>query len=165
MTAFGKVKFELYVCKEGQTGHVSVERRGTRLTDDIGTVADLEHSPWTEGAIEGVVMFKALSPNPATRKGIFPDEKFAEFVKAVKSIEGSVAAKLKLIQKGREQELSRKVFRQLEEAFAAVFEQLPPDYEWFDTQPGGRIRTKGKRDGRVAPSTSATPSSIHDWHS
>ena len=83
-----------------------------------------------------------LSPSPATRKGIFPDEKLPEFVKAVKSIEGSLAAKLKLIQESREQELSRKVFRQLEEAFAAVFDQLPPEYDWFETQPGGRITTK-----------------------
>ncbi len=143
--AGSKVRFELYVTAERRDGRVGVARRGTRLVDDVCQLEELNHEPWDTGQIQGLIHFDLLATAPASRKGIIPDARLREFMNAVRYIEGSVSARLKQIEKDTEEDLGRRMRRQIQEAFASVLDELTEEYSWFDGAKGGPL--PGSRGG------------------
>lgn len=141
----GRVKFELYVAGEGTEARVAVVRRGTRVLDDMGDIEELAHEPWNTGRLEGLVHFDLLTPAPASRKGIVPDESLRRFIDTVSRVEPAVRAFLEGIEKEKDEELGRTLVREVQEVFASVVNELAADYNWFDGQKGGPL--PGTRSG------------------
>ncbi|MBD3235952.1 MAG: hypothetical protein GF330_04555 [Candidatus Eisenbacteria bacterium] len=142
----GTVRFELYVMADRRDGRVGVARRGTRLLDDVCQLEELNHAPWDTGQMQGLIHFDRLTTAPASRRGIIPDANLEEFLKTVRFIEDSVSARLKELEKTKEEEIGRKLVRQIQEAFASVLDELTEEYSWFDGGKGGSLpgSTRGK---------------------
>jgi len=144
----GKVRFELFVAADRRDGRVGVARRGTRLIDDLCQIEELNHEPWDTGQLQGLIHCDQLTTAPASRKGIIPDKSFQDFMKAVQYVEPSVSAQLEQIEKAQDEEMSRQLVRQIQEAFASVLNELTEEYSWFDGQKGGPL--PGARESRPA---------------
>lgn len=137
-TPSGYIHFKLYITQEGDSGKVAVYRRGTKVLDDVSSIPNLERMPWLGNMVEGSIDSRFINVSPATRRGIVPDEKLAEFISAVKSIEPIVNDEIKKTQKRREEKLGREIIKSLQKAFADVMRDLSSEYSWFDTRkPGG----------------------------
>jgi len=143
-TISGNIHFKLYITQEGDIGNVSVYRRGTKILDNIASIPDLDHHPWTSEMVEGFVDSRFLNVSPATRRGIVPDEKLSEFIRSVKSIESLVNEEIKKAEARREEKLSQETIKSLQEAFADVMRDLPNEYNWFDIKKGGIIPGSGR---------------------
>ena len=90
----GVLLVELYFrdgAGEGDGG-VAVCKDGTRVLKDITELEQFQHSPWSDGRLEGVLDFAALTLAPGTRQGIVPDEKLTEFIQAVEMLEVEIDA-------------------------------------------------------------------------
>jgi hypothetical protein len=135
----GRVRFELYLTGDGVEGRIGVSRRGTRVLDDLCHLEEFDHEPWNLGRIEGLIQYDLLTPAPASRKAIVPDGHLAEFIKTVVGIEPSVSRFIKEVEQARDEELDRELHREIQEAFAAVLEDLTTDYTWFGNRPGGPL--------------------------
>jgi len=148
MTPSGNIQFKLFIVQEGESGRVSVLRRGTKIVDDISMLPELNHHPWVSGMLEGDIDDRFLKISPATRRGIIPDQYYSEFIKAVSSIEQIVIYEIEKVEARREEKLSRDLVKSLQEAFAHIMNDLPEDYDWFDVKKGSGVKGKIKRKPR-----------------
>lgn len=147
MTPSGNIQFKLFVVQEGESGRVSVLRRGTRIVDDVAMLQELDHYPWSSGMVEGDIDDRFLNISPATRKGIIPDQYYSEFLGAVLSIEKEVVQEIKKAEAIREEKLSRDLLKSLQEAFAEIMQDLE-DYDWFEVESAPGVKGKPRRKGR-----------------
>ncbi|MCH7728034.1 MAG: ATP-binding protein [Planctomycetes bacterium] len=139
-THFGELAVELYVRLAESRGeaHVAICKDGTRVLPRITDLIPFQHSPWTDGRLEGVLDFPALSLAPGTRSGIVPDEHMDAFVAAVRSLEPTVIAAMESLDQAESDKASRQILRQLQRAFVAALRVLPAhDYNFFDLPENG----------------------------
>ncbi|HEY2252099.1 MAG TPA: hypothetical protein VGH74_13595, partial [Planctomycetaceae bacterium] len=134
-TPFGDVKVELYFSPESESGEraVAVCKDGTRVLRDIAELEQFQHSPWTDGRVEGVLDFGAFSLSPGTRSGIVPDERLTAFCEAVQAIEPEILAELSRRDQAESSRASRDILRQVHRAFVTALRDLPSnEYLFFD---------------------------------
>ena len=134
-TPFGDVKVELYFSPESESGErgVAVCKDGTRVLRDIAELEQFQHSPWTDGRVEGVLDFGAFSLAPGTRSGIVPDERLTAFCDAVHAIEPEILAELSRRDQAESSRASRDILRQVHRAFVSALRELPSnEYMFFD---------------------------------
>ncbi len=139
-THFGELAVELYVRLAESRGeaHVAICKDGTRVLQRITDLIPFQHSPWTDGRLEGVLDFSALNLAPGTRNGIVPNERMDVFVAAVRSLEPTVLAAIESIDQAESDKASRQILRQLRRAFVAALRVLPAhDYIFFDIPEDG----------------------------
>ena len=118
---------------------MSVFRRGTKVLDDITTIDELNHEPWSNPMLEGHIDSRFINVSPTTRRGVLPDKYLEEMMRALKSKEKDILEALKEASKKREKELSRDIIKVLRDAFSEVMGELPEEYEWFDVKGLGGI--------------------------
>ncbi len=133
-TPSGNIKLKLFIAQQGETGKVSIYRRGTKVIDDISEIEELNHEPWNNPLLEGFIDDRFINVPPATRKGVLPDEKFRELIEAIVSIENSISEILKKAEQEREQELSRDIIKTLRDTFNNIMRDLSDEYNWFGTR-------------------------------
>lgn len=143
----GNINFKLYVAQQGEEGKVSVYRRGTKIIDDITEIQEFNHDPWNNPLLEGMIDNRFINVPPGTRKGIVPDERFAEFIRAVKSQERQINEILDKTLHQREQEMSRDIIKSLRDAFQDIMDDLPNEYSWFNTKGDLNIMKPGTVPG------------------
>ncbi len=134
-TPFGDVKVELYFTPESESGErgVAVCKDGTRVLRDISELEQFQHSPWTDGRLEGVLDFGAFSLAPGTRSGIVPDERLITFCDAVQALEPAILAELSRRDQAESSRASRDILRQVHRAFVSALRELPVnEYMFFD---------------------------------
>src|SRR4029077_8756276 len=134
-TPFGDLKVELYFSPESDSGErgVAVCKDGTRVLRDIAELEQFQHSPWTDGRLEGVLDFGAFSLSPGTRSGIVPDEGFSAFCEAVHAIEPEILADISRRDQAESSRASRDILRQVHKAFVSALRDLPSnEYMFFD---------------------------------
>jgi len=132
----GNISFKLYIAQQGEEGKISIYRRGTKVIDNITEIQELNHEPWNNMLLEGIIDSRFINVPPATRKGIVPDEYLAELIEAVKSQEKQLIEILKEAVKKREQELSKDIIKTLIDIFNDIMHELPDEYNWFGTKDG-----------------------------
>jgi hypothetical protein len=106
---------------------VAVYAAGTLVADgfdELGAL-DLDHPPWTDPRLSGVVEFPALHVAPGSRRGIVPDEAAGLFARALAGAEPALLALLESYERSRTQELDREVVRDLQRLFRDFFRQRP----------------------------------------
>ncbi len=144
-TPFGDVAVELYFSPESESGErgVAVCKDGTRVLRDIAELEQFQHSPWTDGRLEGVLDFGAFSLSPGTRSGIVPDERLTAFCEAVQAIEPEILAELSRRDQAESSRASRDILRQVHKAFVSALRDLPSnEYLFFDIPDAKPLPTK-----------------------
>jgi len=147
-TPTGNIHIRLFVTQQGDKGKVSIYRHGTKVIDDITEIHELNHEPWSTGHLEGMIDSRFINVPPATRKGIVPDEHFAELIEAISSLENQLKDIIEKALEKREQEMSRDLIKSLRDAFQDIMQDLPNEYNWFNTKgininrPGSQTKDK-----------------------
>lgn len=151
-TPDGNITFKLFIAQHGDEGKVSIYRRGTKVIDDVSEIPELNHEPWNNQLLKGMIDSRFINVPPGTRKGIVPDVKLEYLINATESIEKIVINEIKKAEVLREKALSRDIIKTLRDAFSEVVQELSEDYSWFDTESGQGI--PGKRpQGGTRPGT------------
>jgi len=125
------VQLELYLHGDGEEpaapGGVAVYAAGTLVAEGFHELAalDLDHDPWTDPRLAGLVDFPALRVAPGSRRGIIPDEAAGLFSQALRDAERTVSALLESFERRRAQELDREMVRDLQRLFRDFFRHRP----------------------------------------
>lgn len=143
-TASGNIDFRLFVSQEGEHGRVCVYRRGTRVLDDITSIPELDHSPWNNEMLEGMIDSRFINISPASRRTIVPDSGLSELIEASRSVEPLIESELEKVKKQREEKLGRDLLKKLQETFNQAMRDLAAEYTWFGGKKGGRIPGTGE---------------------
>jgi hypothetical protein len=106
---------------------VAVYAAGTLAAEGFHELAalDLDHDPWTDPRLSGLVDFPALRVAPGSRRGIVPDEAAGLFAQALRSAERTVRALLESYERRRAKELDRDLVRDLQRLFRDFFRHRP----------------------------------------
>ena len=146
-TPSGNILFRLFIAQEKESGNVSLYRRGTRVIDDICSIPELDHSPWNNEMLEGMIDSRFITISPASRRGVVPDTKLTELIDAAKTVEKNVEKVLDNAKKQREEKLGRDIIKELQDIFADAMSELD-EYNWFGSKRigpipgGGPIKTR-----------------------
>ena len=142
-TPSGHVRPQLYIAQQGESGCVSVIRQNTEIMGNITEIDELNRPPWNNPLLEGRIVDNHLS-TPPTRKGIVVDTHFAEFLTALKSIEGILMEELKEIEGRRKEHITRQMQSELKTTLIGIMPDLPKEYSWFDKK--GKHHIGGKEN-------------------
>ena len=125
------IQLELYLRGDGEEpaapGGVAIYSAGTLVAETFHALAalDLDHDPWTDPRLGGLVDFPALRVAPGSRRGIIPDEAAGRFAQALRDAERTVSALLESYERRRAQELDREMVRDLQRLFRDFFRHRP----------------------------------------
>jgi hypothetical protein len=135
-------------------GRVRLGCAGAVVLDDLASLPELAHPPWTDERLVGVVDFPHLEVAPGSRRGIVPNAAASALIDALVAIEPVVAARLEERSNAEAASLSEDMHRQLARLFTRVT-NFVPHLEWFPVS---------KRSGTVddAPSSGSAVSSPSD---
>jgi hypothetical protein len=154
-TPHGDAYAELYLAEPSDGARVALTRAGTRVIEDIASLPELEHDPWTSRYVQGLIDAPFLNLTPGTRSGIIRDERYAALLGALEPMEAKVRGLIEEQQRAEEEQASQQSMRAIQRAFHEALLALPrEEYDWFDIQ--GRARREGRAggtsgDGTVAP--------------
>ncbi|HVT58524.1 MAG TPA: ATP-binding protein [Thermoanaerobaculia bacterium] len=124
------IQLELYLRGDGEeetAGGVAVYAAGTLAAEGFHELAalGLDHDPWTDRRLGGLVDFPALRVAPGSRRGIVPDEAAGLFAQALGRAERTLRAVLESYERRRAQELDRGLVRDLQRLFRDFFRHRP----------------------------------------
>ncbi len=155
------VRLEIYLGSEndGQDGAhgIAVYAAGTLAAPsfhDLGAL-DLDHEPWTDARLTGLVDFPDFQVAPGSRRGIVVDEAAEAFAQAMRSLEPLLRGILEHLDRQRAEELDRNMIRDLQRAFRDFYRQRPR-YELLPLQDpkapgrGGEGAGGGSGEGSAA---------------
>jgi hypothetical protein len=134
-TEYGPLRVELYFRDgvDGPSEGIAVCKDGTRVLRNLTELDALQHAPWSEGGLEGVLDYPAFELAPGTRCGIVPDNRLSAFIAAAQRLEPIVTELLETRQNARAEKASGQILRQLKKAFTSALRELPPsEYLFFD---------------------------------
>ena len=122
--------------------------------DELGALG-LDHPPWTDSRLSGMVDFPALQVAPGSRRGVVPDRAAFAFAAALRGLEPILSALLARHESQRVEDLDKAVVRDLQAAFRDLYRQLPryallPVGEREDAAagpPGDGVAARGEGDG------------------
>src|SRR5579864_8413509 len=158
------VQLELYLRGDGEEPAapegVAVYSAGTLVAETFHELAalDLDHDPWTDPRLCGLVDFPALRVAPGSRRGIIPDDAAGLFAQALRDAERTISALLESFERRRAQELDREMVRDLQRLFRDFFRHRPryaalPVEERDEGQAAG----KEANEGMPAPAPEPLP--------
>jgi hypothetical protein len=138
-TPFGDAYAELYLAEPNEAARVALTRLGTRVLEDLRTLAGLNHEPWTSSYLQGLVDAPFLNLTPGTRTGIIQDARYAALVEALAPLEEALRALIAEQRRAEEEQASQQALRAIQKAFHEAILALPPEeYDWFEIK--GRAR-------------------------
>lgn len=154
-TSHGEAYAELYLAEPADNSRVALTRAGTRVLEDLSTLPDLDHAPWSSRYLQGLIDAPFLNLTPGTRNAIVQDERYAGLVAALKPLETHVNSLIEEQRRAEEEQASRQSLRAIQRAFQEALLALPPEeYDWFDVQ--GRATREwgaGNRGGNDSAQT------------
>jgi hypothetical protein len=134
-TAFGDAYAELYLAEPADSCRVALTRAGTRVLEDLATLAGLEHAPWSSRYLQGLIDVPFLNLTPSTRSGIIHDERYAALCEALQPLKAHLNGLIEAQQRAEEEQASQQSLRAIQRAFREALLALPPEeYDWFDIQ-------------------------------
>ncbi|MGH9380496.1 MAG: ATP-binding protein [Thermoanaerobaculia bacterium] len=125
------IRLEIYFAggngDDADTAPLAVYAGGTLVAESFTELAtfDLDHPPWTDSRLTGLVDFPALQVAPGTRRGIVPDAVAGDFAVALRGAEEALAARLEEFEQRRAEELDRTLIKSLQRAFRGFYQQRP----------------------------------------
>ena len=155
-TRHGDVYVELYWAEPSAENRVGLYRAGTRVLESLTAMDDLQRPPWTSGHLQGAIDAPFLNLTPGSRTGVIHDERFADFLGSLGSLESVLNDLVVQQQHAAEERSNRDTLRTIQRAFREALLVLPEEeYDWFETYGVGGLRSKGHsglRAGMPLPS-------------
>jgi hypothetical protein len=149
-----------------EAGRVRLACAGAVVLDDISTLPELNHAPWTDERLVGVVDFPHLEIPPGSRRGIVPNAAAHALIESLVALESAVTAKIDERSNADASSLSLDLHKQLAKLFTKVT-TFVPHLEWFPvarkTGTVGEINADGTQvspaeiDSPSAPTTEKEP--------
>jgi hypothetical protein len=126
------IRLEIYLTGDEKNGPeprgVALYTTGTLVAEGFDELAPLglDHQPWTDSRLTGLVDFPALRVAPGSRRGVVPDEAAGAFAEAlVKRVEPVLIELLEARERERAEQLDRQLIRDLQRAFRDFYRQRP----------------------------------------
>lgn len=119
-------RLEIYVAPDAAS-RLALYSSGTLVADsfqELGALG-LDHEPWTDARLTGLVDFPDFQVAPGSRRGLVPDEAAGAFARALMSLEPMVRGVLESIDRKREEEIDREMMRDLQRAFRDFYRERP----------------------------------------
>ena len=111
-------------------GRVRLGCAGAVVLDDLASLPELAHAPWTDERLVGVIDFPHLEVAPGSRRGIVPNAAASALIEALIALEPLVVARLDERSRAEAASLSEDMHRQLARLFTRVT-NFVPHLEWF----------------------------------
>jgi len=149
---FPPIRLELYVAaaqpEDGPHG-IGVYSAGTLVAAGFHELAPLglDHAPWTDPRLAGMVDFPAFRVAPGSRRGVLIDAAAEAFADALRRIEPVLDGLLEKLERERAAELDRTLIRDLQRAFRDFYRQRPR-YELLPLHDAKDPGPAGDGDGR-----------------
>ena len=158
------LQLELYLRGDGEEPAapegVAVYSAGTLVAETFHELAalDLDHDPWTDPRLCGLVDFPALRVAPGSRRGIIPDDAAGLFAQALRDAERTISALLESFERRRAQELDREMVRDLQRLFRDFFRHRPRYAALpVEERDEGEAAGKEANQGMAAPAPEPLP--------
>lgn len=128
------IRFEIYLAgnsgsvgDRAEPGGLAVYSSGTLVAESFHDLAalSLDHPPWTDARLTGMVDFPGFHVAPGSRRGISIDEAAQSFTQGLTSVEPILAGVLETVDRQRSEELDRTLIRDLQRAFRNFYRQRP----------------------------------------
>ncbi len=95
----------------------------------------LDHPPWTDRRLTGLVDFPGLQVAPGSRRGVIPNESAAAFAEALLGVEPLLNKILEARERERAEKLDKNLIRDLQRAFRDFYRHRPR-YSMLPTRSG-----------------------------
>jgi hypothetical protein len=124
-------KLEIYVSgepsDEAATPPVALYAAGTIVAEGFDELAalELDHEPWTDSRLTGMVDFPELHVTPGSRRGVVPDGVARAFAEALGRVEPLLEKVLETKERERAEQLDRNAIRDLQRAFRDFYRSRP----------------------------------------
>lgn len=124
------IRLEIYLRSAGgedETRGLGVYSVGTLVADTFEDLAalGLNHSPWTDGRLAGLVDFPDFKVAPGSRRGIIPDEAATAFAEALQTLEPALNKILESLEQQRLAQQDRTLIRDLQHALRDFHRRRP----------------------------------------
>jgi len=125
------IRMEIYLSGEAGGGDeprgIAVYSTGTLVAGSFAELASLglDHAPWIDPRLSGLVDFPGFTIAPGSRRGVIPDEAAGGFAHALLTIEPVLLGVLESLDRRRTEELDRTLIRDLQRAFRDFYRQRP----------------------------------------
>jgi hypothetical protein len=138
-------------------GRVRLGCAGAVVLDDLASLPELAHAPWTDERLVGVVDFPHLEVAPGSRRGIVPNAAASALVDALIAIEPLVVTRLDERSNAEAASLSEDMHRQLARLFTRVT-NFVPHLEWFPVaKRSGTVDDAPPSGSAVSPPSEPAP--------
>lgn len=125
------IRLEVYLAAESVDGDgprpLAVYAAGTLVTEGFDDLAalGLDHAPWTDRRLTGLVDFPSLRVSPGSRRGVVADEASAAFVNALRRVEPVLSGVLEALERRRAEALDQTLIRDLQRTFRDFYRHRP----------------------------------------
>ena len=123
------IRLELYLATEtdGESAGPGVYAAGTLVAESFRELANLglDHPPWTDTRISGLVDFPAFRVTPGSRRGVLLDTAAGVFARAIETVAPALEALLERLEREREITADRTLIRDLQRAFRDFYRRQP----------------------------------------
>jgi hypothetical protein len=132
-TLLGDIYVELYLNEPADANRVALYRHGTRVIEDLTSLDDFSHPPWTLRYLQGHVDTPFLNLTPGTRSGFIHDAAYAALCEGLAPLERKLVEIIEEQRRAEEEQASREQLRTIQRAFREALLALPAEeYDWFD---------------------------------
>ena len=124
------VRLEIYLTGEDAdeaSPPLALYAAGTMVAEAFTELAalDLDHLPWTDSRLTGLVDFPGLHVAPGSRRGVIPDEAAHAFATSLAKAEPVLSSLIETKVRERTEELDKNVIRDLQRAFRDFYKKRP----------------------------------------
>jgi hypothetical protein len=125
------IRLEIYLQGEeverADSRGIAVYAAGSLVAEGFRDLAalGLDHEPWTDARLTGLVDFPGLRVAPGSRRGVIPDEAAGRFAAALLKVEPLLLGILEARERERAEQIDRNIIRDLQRAFRDFYRQRP----------------------------------------
>ncbi len=148
------VRLEIYLASDNggsqETHGIGVYAAGTLVAQGFHELApvDMDHEPWTDVRLTGLVDFPGFRVAPGSRRGILVDDAAEAFAQAMRTLEPLLLGILERLERQRAEALDRTLIRDLQRAFRDFYRHRPR----YDLLPLQDAKDPGRGDGGAGTS-------------
>lgn len=133
-----------------EAGRVRLGCAGAVVLDDLASLPALDHAPWNDDRLVGVIDFPHLEIPPGSRRGIVPNAAADALIEALLAVEPQVTARLEERTQAEAATLSDDMHRQLARLFNKAT-SFVPHLQWLPvTRKSGSLDEGGLEGTGVA---------------
>ena len=132
-----------------------LQRRGTRVLDNLAELEGFQRPPWNSGCLQGLVDAAYLNLTPGTRLGVIHDQALQQLLDELGPVEAELTRAIDDQRQAAEEQTSRDVLRSIQSALKEALLALPEEeYDWFELRKKGDGRRRSPRSPPQARRTS-----------